>query len=409
MKSRKRYIGILLILVMCMTMACLMTGCSGTDSDETALAVVGSPHSNEPSFPLNAATIRDRLYNCCYTYGSVSFITNDGNPKVVYQTDIPEPEKPGLSENKKKTIANNYTSQLLKELSKLNSEVSEVDTLKAITYASKTLSSSSPSADKVLVIMDNGLSTVGYLDFTKGLLYADTVSIIDALNKAEAIPDLTDVNVVWMYLGQTAAPQQELSEAQKHKLEEIWNAILTEGGAKSIGFVNDIASDEPDKNLPGVSVVDVQNRSIDVATSEEPAEIIIEPPIEKMVLDNTSVRFIGDKAEFVDYDEASSVLEQYAQVLLDHPNNKVYVIGTTATGSTDFCNELSENRANAVCRVLISYGVPESQLIPLGMGYEDPWHIEDIDDNGKQIEKYASQNRKVLIVDVNDDDATKLN
>lgn len=103
---------------------------------------------------------------------------------------------------------------MLKELSKLNSDVSEVDTLKAITYASKTLSSSSPSADKVLVIMDNGLSTVGYLDFTKGLLYADTKTIVDALNKVEAIPDLTDVNVVWMYLGQTAAPQQELSEVQ---------------------------------------------------------------------------------------------------------------------------------------------------------------------------------------------------
>jgi len=385
-----------------------MTDCSDTGNEEIALAVVGSPHSNEPSFPLDAASIKDKLYNCCYAYGSVSFITNDGNPKVVYQTDIPKPEKSGLSENKKKTIATNYTSQLLKELSKLNSDVSEVDTLKAITYASKTLSSSSPSADKVLVIMDNGLSTVGYLDFTKGLLYADTKTIVDALNKVEAIPDLTDVNVVWMYLGQTAAPQQELSEVQKHKLEEIWRTILTEGGAKSIEFVNDIASDEPDNNLPSVSVVDVQNRSIDIETSEEPVEIIIEEPIETIVLDNTSVRFIGDKAEFVDYEEASSVLAQYAQILLEHPNNKVYVIGTTATGSTDFCNELSVNRANAVCQVLISYGVPESQLIPLGMGFEDPWHIDDVDDNDKQIEEYACQNRKVLIVDVNGDDASKL-
>lgn len=410
MKSRKRYIGILLILVMCMTMACLMTGCSGTDSDETALAVVGSPHSNEPSFPLNAATIRDRLYNCCYTYGSVSFITNDGNPKVVYQTDIPKPEKSGLSENKKKTIAGNYTSQLLKEFSTMNPEVSEVDTLKAITYASKTLSSDNSSTNKELVVMDNGLSTVGYLDFTKDLLYADTDSIVEALEKSEAIPNLADVNVIWMYLGQTAAPQQELSEIQKHKLEDIWRAILTEGGAKSIEFANDIASDEPDNSLPSVSVIDVQERSIDVKTNGvEPVEIVIEPPIETIVLDNTSVQFIGDKAEFVDYEEAANVLEQYAQVLLNHPNNKVYVIGTTATGSKDFCNELSENRASAVCRVLISYGVPESQLIPLGMGYEDPWHIDDVDDSGKQIEEYACQNRKVLIVDVNGEDATRLN
>ena len=410
MKRSRSYIGVLLVLVMCLTMACLVTGCSDTGNDEIALAVVGSPHSNEPSFPLNAASVNDKLYNCCYTYGSVSFITSDGNPKVVYQTDIPKPEKSGLSENKKKTIANNYTAQLIKELSSLRSDVSEVDTLKAITYASKTLSSSSTSADKVLVIMDSGLSTVGYLDFTKGLLEVDTDSIVEALKKAEAIPTLTDVNVVWMYLGQTAAPQQELSESQKHKLEEIWKAILIEGGAKSIEFVNDIASDEPDNSLPSVSVVEVQNRSIDVETNEiEPVEIVIEPPIETIVLDNTSVRFIGDKAEFVDYEEASSVLEQYAKVLLNHPNNKVYVIGTTATGSTDFCNELSVNRANAVCQVLVSYGVPESQLIPIGMGYEDPWHIDDVDDNGKQIEKNACQNRKVLIVDVNGDDATRLN
>lgn len=410
MKRRNVIISVILILAMCLSMTCLMIGCSDTGNDEIALAVVGSPHSNEPSFPLNAASVKDKLYNCCYTYGSVSFITNDGNPRVVYQTDIPKPEKSGLSENKKKTIANNYTSQLLKELSDMNSEVSEVDTLKAITYASKTLSSSSSGADKVLVVMDNGLSTVGYLDFTKGLLYADTDSIVEALEKAEAIPDLTDVNVVWMYLGQTAAPQQELSEAHKHKLEEIWREVLVAGGAKSIEFVSDIASDEPDISLPSVSVVDVQDRTIDVETNEEESvEIVIEPPIETIVLDNTSVRFIGDKAEFVDYEEASSVLEQYAQVLLNHPNNKVYVIGTTATGSADFCNELSVNRANAVCQVLVSYGVPESQLIPLGMGYEDPWHIDDLDDSGKQIEKYACQNRKVLIVDVNGDDATKLN
>lgn len=402
MKKNRIYIGILLVVV-CMIMAYLMTGYSDTGSDEIALAVVGSPHSNEPSFPLNAVSIRDKLYNCCYTYGSVSFITNDGKPEVVYQTDIPKPEKSGLSENKKKTIAANYTSQLLKELSSLRSDVSEVDTLKAITYASKTLSGSSSSADKVLVVMDNGLSTVGYLDFTKGILYTDTDDIVEALVEAEAVPNLTDVNVVWMYLGQTAEPQQELSEIQKHKLEEIWRAVLTEGGAKSIEFVNDIASDEADNSLPRVSVVDVQNRSIEVEVSD--AEL----PIKTIVLDNTSVRFIGNKAEFVDCEEASSVLERYAQVLLDHPNNKVYVIGTTATGSMDFCNELSVSRANTVCKALISYGVPESQLIPLGMGYEDPWHIDDVDDNGKRIEKYACQNRKVLIVDVNSDDAAKLN
>ncbi len=410
MKREKIYISRFLVLVMCLSMICFMTGCSEEKDEEIVLAVVGSPHSNEPGFSLNTASIKETLYNCCYTYGSVSFITCDGNPKVVYQTDIPKPEKSGLSKNKKKTIASNYTSQLLKELSDIRSEVSEVDTLKSINYASKTLSTNSENADKLLVIMDNGLSTVGYLDFTKGLLDADKDAIVEALNKAEAIPDLTDVNVLWMYLGQTAAPQQELSESQKHKLEEIWRAILVAGNVKSVEFVSDIASDEPDNNLPSVSIVDVQNRSIEVETSnEKPVEIVIEPPIETIVLDNTSVRFIGDKAEFVNREEAINILKKYAELLLEHPENKVYVVGTTATGSTKFCNELSVNRANAVSQVLISYGVPETQLIPVGMGCCDPWHVDDVDENGKLIEKYACKNRKVLIVDVNGEDAAKLN
>ena len=422
MKKRNCYISAVISLIMCLFSACLLTGCAdiskeltsldivggSRDSDGKALAVVGSPHSNEPSFPLNAPSIKDKIYDCCYTYGSVSFITNDANPKVVYQADIPKPEKSGLSENKKNKIAKDFTIQLLKELSCMHAEVSEVDTLKAVSYASKTLSGIK-STDKMIVIMDNGLSTVGYLDFTKGFLYSDTELIVEALEKAEAIPELSDIDILWMYMGQTASPQQELSEVDKHKLEEIWSAILIAGGARNIEFVNDIASDDPNEDLPSVSVVDVQERTIEVETATPiPVRCIIPKPIETIELDSASVSFIGNKAEFVNYEDASDELKKYANLLLEHPDNKVYVIGTTATGSETFCRELSVKRAEKICQVLTSHGVPESQLISLGMGYEDPWHIPDIDDAGRHIEEYACQNRKVLIVDVNSEDATKL-
>lgn len=81
------------------------------------------------------------------------------------------------------------------------------------------------------------------MDFTANLLYADTEEILTALNEAEAIPDLKGVHVLWMYLGQTVAPQEELSEAQKHKLEEIWTAILKAGGVERVDFATDVASD----------------------------------------------------------------------------------------------------------------------------------------------------------------------
>lgn len=403
---KKLLLSVLLIMAMSLG---LLAGCSNSENPEIALAVVVGKHGNSMEIPLNAPSIKEAIYNSCYTYGSVAFVTVDGNPKVYYQANIPEPEVGGLTESKKQSIANGYTEQLLSEIRNASPEVAEVDTLKAIQQAAFTLQGSSDSADKVMVIMDSGLSTVGYLDFTKGLLEADVESIVEALKEAEAIPNMQDVSVVWMFNGQTASPQQELSERQKKKLQEIWTAILLEGGAKEVNFASDIASELSEEVFPVVSLVDVEARSINVDIEERtPVEIIIDEPIETVILDNTSVQFIGDKAVFVDKELAMSHIEKIAEQLLMHPDNKVYVIGTTASGNREFCNQLSIDRAQMVKDALIAMGVPESQLIPMGLGFEDPWHVDDLDDSGRQIESQACQNRKVLIVDVNGNDAEKL-
>lgn len=398
------------VLIMIIYILSLCTGCSKSDNKEISLAVVAGIHANVPDIPLNSSSIKEAIYNSCYSYGNVSFILADGSPAIYYQTDVPEPEVSGLTETKKKTIANGYTDQLLGELVKINPMAAETDTLKAIQQASKALSSGSETSDKVMIIMDSGLSTTGYLDFTEGLLNADTDSIIVALREAEAIPDLSDISVVWMFNGQTAAPQPELSERQKNKLQEIWNGILVAGGAKEVTFSADIASESAYHDYPYVSVVDVEERNIEVEMQQtEPAKIVIEEPIETVILDNTSVEFVGDEANFVDEKRATDNLKVLAKQLLGHPDNKVYVIGTTASGGKDFCKQLSIDRANAVVGALIELGVPESQLIPMGLGFDDPWHVPDLDEAGRQIEELARQNRKVLIVDVNGNDAEKLN
>ncbi len=397
-----------LLLVMVMSLG-LLAGCSNQENPQIALAVVVGKHGNSMEIPLNAPSIKEAIYNSCYTYGSVAFVSVDGNPKVYYQANIPEPEVGGLTENKKQSIADGYTEQLLREIQHASPEAAEVNTLKAIQQAALTLQGSSESSDKVMVIMDSGLSTVGYLDFTKGLLEADVENIVEALKEAEAIPNLKDVRIVWMFNGQTAKPQKELSERQKKKLQEIWTAILLEGGAKEVNYASDIASELSDEVFPAVSLVDVEARSIDMDIEERTSvESIIDEPIETVVLDNTSVQFVGDKAVFVDKEVAMSHIKKLAEQLLMYPDNKVYVIGTTASGNREFCNQLSIDRAQTVTDALIDMGVPESQLIPMGLGFEDPWHIDDLDDSGRQIESKAYQNRKVLIVDINGDDAEKL-
>lgn len=384
----------LFAVITLMVLGCI--GCGQNTSESMDLAVVYGSRSNEPNIPITTApTVKNAIFKTCYAYGKVSFVRCDGIPKVVYQTAVPDPEIKGLSESKKKSIANGYTDQLLEELAKIYSLEPEADTLQAIQYGAMTLCDSTAD-EKVLLIIDNGLSTKGYLDFTANLLYADTEEILTALNEAEAIPDLKGVHVLWMYLGQTVAPQEELSEAQKHKLEEIWTAILKAGGAECVDFATDVASDMSENTMPPVSTVDVEERRINVTATE---------PMDTVVLDNTSIQFLGDKAEFVNEEVAINAISEYAKILLQQPNRQVYIIGTTAGGDREFCKKLSEARAAAVKSVLISCGVSEEQLICLGLGCSDPWHISDVDENGRQVEEYASKNRKVLLMDVSSEEA----
>ena len=387
----------------------LFIGCAPSNNPEVSLVVLIGNHANAKLIPRNAPFIKNAIFESCYTYGMVSFIAVDGDPQVYYQADIPEPEVKGLSQNKKQTIANAYVEQLLYEMHQAYPRVPEVDTLKAIQQAALVLQGSSESSDKVMVIMDSGLATAGYLDFTKGLLDADAADIVEALEKLDAIPDLTGVKIVWMFNGQTAKPQEELSESQKKSLQEIWREILVAGGAMEVEFTADVASDIPDSVYPYVSTIEVESREIDVDLVERASDaIVIEVPVDTVVLDNTSVQFIGDTAIFVDVKSAEKCIELLAKQLLAHPDNRVYVIGTTASGNPDFCKQLSMDRAQAVVNVLVNFGVSETQLIPMGLGFEEPWHIDDLDENGRQIEALACQNRKVLVVDINSEDAKKI-
>lgn len=386
-----------------------LTGCVGAIPSEVeeprvALTMLVGAHANSDEIPVNSSTVRDALYKTCYTYGDITFVNVDGSPKVVYSTTIPDPGIKGLSSEKKDELAQSYVAQLQPILSSISADTSEVNTLKAIQLGAQSLKSANPdTTDKVLLIMDSGLSTEGYLCFQDGLLRADTDDIVKALSEAQAIPDLNGVDVRWAFCGETAYPQEALSTGQKDKLREIWKGILMKAGAESVEFTNDFTTGIPVESCPSVTTVKADDEDIEVAQTPDPEPIRIGiPPIPKAILDSASVQFVGDQAIFLDEAAAREAIRVYADLLLAHPDNRVYVIGTTASGDHDFCIRLSEARARAVADVLQDFGVPEQQLTPMGLGCEDPWHIDDHDANGAWIEENAVQNRKVMIIDVND-------
>lgn len=378
----------------------MLTGCSTANAanPKVSLAVIAGVHSNSPVLPLSSETIYQTLYQVSYTYGDISFINCDANPQVYFQTSIPIPEVSGLSEEKLHTIATEYTVQLQDILGSATANTNEVDTLKALHKAGQALKNS--DGDKMLLVLDSGLSTSGYLDYTKGLLNATPSDVVDALAKASALPDLTNINVTWSFCGEVAAPQEELSEKQKQNLKKIWESILLAAGAKTVEFSTDFTTDMATVGMPSVSTVTVEPQDVDV---------IIEEPLDTAILSSANVQFIGDTADFINRQAAEASIKIVADELLIHPDSKMYVAGTTASGNDEYCKQLSKNRAEAVIDVLISFGVSADQLIPLGLGDDDPWHLNDLDESGHQIESIACQNRKVLIIDVNSGDAQKIN
>lgn len=401
----KRTIVVLTITVIA-TM--ILTGCNWfTDSGKSnsgsgdnpercvSVAVVTGVRSNNNRISVNSKVISDRVYDSAYSCGRVLLVRCDGEPEIYYMTDIEEPDVKGLSESKLRSIAEGHRDEILSAFDSMGTaKAPEADTLEAIRLAANALREDKKGEEKYLVIVDSGLSTTGYLDFTEGILNADTEEIVAELKSGKAIPDFAGTDIVWMYCGDTAEPQKSLSEAQKAKLREIYAAIFEAGNADSYTFRDEAPTSEPYTGLPYVTEVEAEGRSIEVET------------MSSVRLDPGKVRFVGDSDEFIDEKVAREEIKKAADQLLKYPDSIAYVVGGTAgaDGDSDYCKNLSEARARAVVNVLEGYGIPAGRLIPAGLGGRTPWHVDDTDSDGKMIESIAQGNRSVWIVDINDEE-----
>lgn len=138
-------------------------------------------------------------------------------------------------------------------------------------------------------------------------------------------------------------------------------------------------------------------------------ELVFETPFE---LNSTQVMFVANKAVFIDENAAKEALKPVADVILAHPDHPILLAGTTATdGTQESCVELSNRRAAAVKDLLVSaFGVQESQIQTIGLGYEaDPFvRGKDRDANGNFVETEGAKNRRVVVLDIDDPIAQEL-
>ena len=380
------------LAVMFFMLVAFVTGCGGKEDNSvpTNVALVIGHHANAPQPDLNVTV--PYIMDACNSYGYVGIVTCDGAPFQLGQADIPVIEKK-ISVSKREEIAFGQAQEIVDLAGECVSVTAEVDTLKAIEMGARTLKTQN-KGNSYLVILDSGLSTTGELNFVNSFLEnIDSIEVVKKLKENSSLPDLTNVQVVWYGLGDTLAPQKELSAKNRETLQGIWEAVLLESGASTVVFETDLpTSFEIVEGLPEVSVVEVL----------ETKSVIEEyNPEDVFVLNEEMLKFKPGSAEILTPEsEVRNMLEPIAEYLLKNPEYKILLAGTTASaGTEEELKLLSEKRGECVKQILLDSGAKENQITVLGLGYGNSFSVVDTDENGNLIGEKAALNRTVRVLD----------
>lgn len=406
----KKMISMIVVCALTLAMVTGLTGCDSSNNEATAekaaVCYVLANTANSQGLNLNSPMVQDTIYNTIRNYGYISVVNADGVPDVVLASsfDIDDKYKSASAE-RLDMDARAKTTNLITGMQSVIATDPEVDYLAALNLALRTLSSLEEYDSKTIVVIGTGLSTTGVLDFQNNLISAEPGTIVELLEEKGEIPCFNGIMVYWQQMGDVAAPQAQLSSAQRNKLQQIYSGIVEAGGGTFV--CNDIIANPVNEGTayPAVTPVELPadipiSFNPETLNSEATENVLAEP----VVLTEEQITFIGDKAEYLYPEEAESVLKPIADFLLSN-DVTILLCGTTAgDGNSAYTMELSQVRADAVKQSLVDLGVDPSHIIAVGLGSTDPWHVYGIPTS----DKAASCNRKVVLLDASSQTALEI-
>lgn len=407
-----------MVMLMVIVMAVGITGCGSKSETENVtysgnIVILNGKHANAVNF--NISDLRSEIKNTCrHAYGTTfTLIEVDGNPYLVQDRLTIKKQKSGLfgtSDSQLEKIAETQTEHIMQLLADATPKTQELDTLRGIQMAAQQLEGA--EGKKTLIIMDTGLSTTGLVNFQEILLESDcSEKIVESLEAENAIPDLQGVDVIWYGLGQTVAPQRKLYQKNHKNLEAGWRAVLEAGGANNITFHNELIkeSEESSKeDTPFISTIPINKPASILAEEVKLSDPEEKESVYEMGEDELSFK-AGSAQLRISEKQALKVLTPFIQYLKENPNESILVLGTTASADTkEKLLELSLERVKTVKRIMIEQGVKGKQIQTAGLGFHNPYTIKDTDEKGNFVESLGSQNRKVIITNINSKTAKRI-
>jgi len=386
-------------------------GGTKTSAPANNVSMIISPTANQHKPDVTIAY--NELYDSCYSYGYKCCIVDDGAPYLAFEADLTNEDRPdGLSDQNKKLDAEAYVEDFINKADGVQAITPEKDTIKAIRLAADSLADC--NGNKVIVLVDNGISTSGVATF-KSFKNFDVEECINAFNDND-YPDLDNISVIWYGLGDTVTPQNELNNDDMSNLQMFWEKYLKNCGASSIKFSKTVVVNTTVDNssLPWVSTVDVTPTVSKIPDFEEIIDQVGDLPEEErnqtfndelkegIKLDETSVQFKPDSFELTDRSAAIQLMTPLAEYLNNNPDKRIVLIATTATyGTNESCIIFSKGRAEAIKNIFVDdMNVNSDQLLTVGVGFENEFHIPDMNPDGT-LNDNAAKNRSVIFADAN--------
>lgn len=368
----------------------ILCGCSSKKVDHYNLSVIAG---NNSCSLLHDYTLAKPYLNKTYTQGGqLSIVNSDGNPYVVKSEQI-DALKSHTTSTQKKAYLEKHCSDMIEVLNNnVKAKSAEIDLIESLNCASKSFTTKS---NNNIVCFVSGLSTKGLLNMTTlgSLSNLDINKTVNNLKEVHGLPNLQNINNIYLYSVGQVASYQKLSTTSIHKEKEFLTKLLVESGVNKdkIHFIDSNPISNKAYKGPEVSKVgqDVDYNAVSMVSNSY-NDI-------KTKYCMTGLEFEKNSSQLLNPEKLNSVAS-----FVSSYEGTIAIFGTTAfdkTTSDERLQKLGYERALTVKNGLLEKGVDPTKINKVSsLSYKNLYHKNEWNEQGFN-EEVAKLNRTVVIKD----------